>query len=878
MKDWSDELSAALASGDAEFMRAVIARIPADILHQAKRLVEQLARKSLRDDRLQESLTYFDQLIALAPNNLDARIERTRICLRLDQPTEALVEASRLIELAPERAEGFLLGAEAHERLGETTLALSAFRLALARTSEDTGIAQRIEQLETRIRLDSVLDKAFHPDAIEEATPDPMPRPPAWFDPALLDNPSVPEAAGQFRVDGLRSHLSRYSNQQSPKQSIARLEDPAWIEAWDSALSALVGDRVLFCGSELGVFGLRAMQHGAAHVMCAESFALDARITAGMIQKHFLPRWQERYGADMKDRSLEERRASFDAFVQGIDIEGPESQQHGEEAYDVVVFPRIDHSLLGTGIVKAIRRYQVGAIGKPARVLPARATLFAMAIQWKYPSAEVPLPELTRLRWSLYPQALDLDETFWDVLTTPIRVGEIDFANFTENLLEVELPVVCVGQVDAIVYWFDLDLGMAQISNAPGSNLRCLKPAVQYTDPIAVEPMQSLPITIRIEQTRLYVQTRLAPTQIHSQSVPTWFITTLGDSARNDAYANAIVASQASHPARIALNINAGCGILATLAARAGVEHVIGNETAAAICVAGQNAIEREGLENRVTLINKDCRNISIPEDFGERADLALFDAFDCSLIGEGILHFLAHARSHVLTDNARFLPAAARIRAMVIEYRLDSILEIDVNLLNPYRFSPSFINVDAGTLPYRALSEPFDVFDFDFSTDGPTPDEKELIVPTIAEGIAGAVLFWFDLRMDKSTWIGNAPQSSDALKWKQGLQFLPELHIASPIDLPVLARHDGSQLRFQWKADTLPAEMFSSLPRFDPRWLSASQELEQQTRDLLQHCAQNPDEFAKVSALAMRFAIDPAAHDLGPVIAQRFAAMMLAS
>ncbi|MFZ2754292.1 MAG: hypothetical protein WAZ48_12695 [Lysobacteraceae bacterium] len=878
MKDWSDELSAALASGDPEYMKAMMARVPPDILQQATTWVERLARASLKDDRLQESLSHFDQLIALSPLNFDARLERTRICLRLDRLSEALAEAGRLVELAATRAEGYLLGGEAQERLGESELALAAYRQALEREPEDAGLKQRVQHLETRLRMDSILKQTLHPGAAEEPVHDPMPRPEARFDPALLEDPSLSEATGPFRVDGLRQHLSRYGNQQSPRQCIARLEDPAWIKAWDSALSALSGDRVLFCGSELGVFGLRALHHGAAQALCAESYALDARITAGVIQKHFLLPWQERHGAALKDRTAEERRASFEAFVQGIDIEGPEGTQRDEGGHDVLVFPRIDHSLLGTGIVKAIRRYQTSATGKPTRVLPARATLFAMAIQWQYPSADSPLPELDRLRWSLYPQALELDDTFWSALTAPMQVAEIDFVDFKEQRLEVQLPVDRAGQVDAIVYWFDLDLGAARLGNAPGSGLRCIKPAVQYTDPIDVRPMQSLPVSIRIDETRLYLQAQPAPRQLHAQNVPAWFIPTLGDQRRYEAYEEAINVSQSLHPARTALNIGAGCGLLATLAARTGVERVVGTETQAAICAVGQHAIQRSGLEKRITLLNKDCRNVVIPEDFSERADLALFDAFDCSLIGEGILHFLAHAREHLLDEHARFVPAGASIRAMLIEYRLDRILDIDVNLLNPYRFTPSFINVDASTLPYRALSTPFDVFDFDFSSDGPAPAEKQLTIHAVAPGTAGAVLFWFDLRMDQSASLSNAPQSSDALKWKQGLQFLPELHVTPEMDLPVLARHDGSQLRFQWQADALPAEAFSRLPRFDPRWLAASQELEQQTRDLLQHCAQNPDEFAKVSDLAMRFAIDPAAHGLDPVIAQRFAAMMLGS
>lgn len=876
MRDWSEELGAALASGDPEYMKAMMARVPPDILQQAIRWMEALANTGLKEDRLQDALTCFDHLIALSPDHLDARLERARICLRLDAPAEALAEAARFAELAPERVEGFLLEGEARERLGENRLALTAYRKALDRAPADADLTRRIQQIETRLRKDSILKQTLDPDAAGEPAAGPMPRPEARFDPAMLDDPSLPETTGALRVDGLRLHLSRYSNQQSPRQCIARLEDPEWLKAWDSALSALKGERVLFCGSELGIFGLRALHHGAAAVLCAETFALDARIAGGTIQKHFLLPWQARHGAELKDRSPEERQASFEAFVEGIDIEGPEGSRRDESDHDVLVFPRVDHSLLGTGIVKAIRRHQSAAAGKSIRVLPARATLFAMAIQWQYPAADFPLPELDRLRWSLYPQALELDGAFWNALTDPIPVADIDFAHFMEQRLEVELPVVRTGQVNAIVYWFDLDLGTARIGNAPGSPLQCIRPAVQYTDPIDVRPMQSLPVRIRIDETRLYLQAQPPPERTHARSVPSWFIPTLGDRRRHDAYAAAIAAAQASHPVRYALNIGAGCGLLATLAVRAGVEHVVGCETQAAICAAGRDAIERIGLEKRIALLDKDCRSIVVPDDLSERADLALFDAFDCSLIGEGILHFVAHAREHLLADHARYLPAGARIRAMLIEYRLDRILDIDANLLNPYRFSPSFANVDADTLPYRALSAPFDVFEFDFSTDGPAPAEKALTVQAIGPGTVGAVLFWFDLRIDGSAWLCNAPQSGDALKWKQGLQFLPEVHVAPAMDLPVNVRHDGSQLRFQWQADALPAEAFSRLPRFDPRWLGASQELEQQTRDLLQHCAQNPDEFAKVADLAMRFAVDPAAHGLDPVIAQRFAAMML--
>jgi len=181
---------------------------------------------------------------------------------------------------------------------------------------------------------------------------------------------------------------------------------------------------------------------------------------------------------------------------------------------------------------------------------------------------------------------------------------------------------------------------------------------------------------------------------------------------------------------------------------------------------------------------------------------------------------------------------------------------------------------VDAGKLNYRALTRPFDVFSFDFSNAMPTPAENELLIPAINNGTAGAVLFWFELRLDGSSWLSNAPAAPEQLHWRQGLQFLPEALVNSGAPLPLIAQHDGSELSFHWKKDALPKEALSALPRFDPRRWRQTQELEYQNRGLLQHCLHNPDEYRKVAQLAQRLAIDPAAHEIDPIIAQRFAAI----
>lgn len=873
MSDWSNDLGEALASGDTERMKTTLARVPKDVLQRALPHLDELARASAAEERWEDALACYDQLLLVAPDDVARLADRAGIHLRLNRHADALADAQRVVELAPERSSGHRLQAEIHDAAQAFSLALAAYREVLRIEPGDEQATQRVRFLETELGKDALLKQALDPNAPEESLRIELPSPaPVTFDPALFDDPGIPASFESFRVDGVRQLLWRYSAQQSPRNVLSRLDDPQWLAAWDAALATTAGNRLLFSGSELGVLALRALQHGAEHALCVESFPLDARITTGMVQKHFLGPWHAQHGAAIQGWTEDERRESFEAFASAIDIVSPDDPEAAAAGRDTLIFPRIDHTLLGTGIVKAVRRFT--ADGRSARVLPARATVYAMAIQWAYAASPFALAPVNKLRWSLYPQALDLGPEFWTPLTEPVRVGDIDFADFSETQWDVELPVVADGTVDAVLFWFELDLGASTLSNAPGSALHCIRPAVQYADPIEVSSGQTLPVSVGVEETRLRFRTTPPATRVRAHGLPSWYVPMLGDPHRNTAYQTAIAKAVASGTPETVLDIGAGCGLLSMMAASAGAGRVMGCETHPAIFEAGNEIIRLNRLDDRIDIVNKDCRAMKVPEDLPRRADLAVFELFDCSLIGEGVLHFLAYAREHLLTADATYVPASAKIRAMVIEYRLDSVLGIDANLLNPYRFSPAFINVDAAQLAYRPLSAPFDVFSFDFAQAGPAPETRELTIPAIAPGTAGAVMFWFDAQLDGDTRLSNAPDADKPLHWKQGLQFLPEVRVDSAMSLPLLAEHNGSGLKFQWQRGVLPEEAISQLPRFDPRWLAASTQLEQQTQGLLQHCAQHPDEHAKVAEIAKRFAIDPASHGLDPVIAQRFAAM----
>jgi protein arginine N-methyltransferase 7 len=875
VSDWTRELQEALATGDPAFMKAMLARVPENVLRQARPYLEELANSHAREGRFADAVDCFDHLLRASPDYPQAHRGRAHALIQLSRYDEALMAAEQLGRLASQDVHAHRLRGQAYEGLGERASALAAYQEALRLVPDDAQLLQSVSSLEADLRKAELLRQTLNPQAEPEVARPAGAPPELSFDPALLDNPTLPQGADARQL-GLIQHLQRYSNHQALSNSLGRLEDPIWLEAWDQALHCSAGQKVLFRGSELGTLALRALEHGARVVHVVETQPLPARVSAGIVQKHRLTAWHAAHSAQITRWTEDERRLSFEAFARNIDVVPPDGEILQEADYDCFVFPDIDHTLLGTGLGRAIKNIAAGSLKPGATMLPGKARLFAQGIQWLYPATGFDLQAANELRWSLAPQPLDLPRESWRPLTEAVTLGEIDFLDFREGVWPTRLPVSCSGELNAIVYWFELELSGARIGNAPDSALGCIRPAVQYTDPQTLEAGTEIAIEVHLTDSRLQIRTCPPATQTRSRLLPAWYVPMLMDKARNDAYDQALSARLADRAASRVLDIGAGFGLLSLMAARHPGLQIHACEVTPAIARTAAEVIRMNGATDRVHVLDKDCRALKVPHDLPQRADLAVFELFDCSLLGEGILHFLQYAREHLLKPDATYLPRSAVVRGMVIEYRLDRILDIDVNILNPYRYSPSFTNVDARRLDYRPLSRPFDVFSFGFASATPEPEEKDLRPEATDAGTAGAVLFWFDLQLDETTALSNAPDAASPLHWKQALQLLPEIRVERGSELPLLARHDGSSTTFRWRTDGVKCEAMSKLPRFDPRAAQQVVELQMQTRSILQHCAANPSEYRAVADIAQRLAIDPAAHGVDPKVALRFAATFL--
>lgn len=247
------------------------------------------------------------------------------------------------------------------------------------------------------------------------------------------------------------------------------------------------------------------------------------------------------------------------------------------------------------------------------------------------------------------------------------------------------------------------------------------------------------------------------------ESVHNWHLPMLADLARNDAYEAAI--NRAVRPDDLVLDIGTGTGLLALMAARAGARHVYACEMVPDLADLATEIIARNGFADRITVIPRKSTDLAIGAEMPERASLLVTEIFDSLLIGEGALTSMDHARTHLLAENARVIPAYGRIIGQLGSLpRLKAIYPL--RQLNGFDFSPltdlggekRLFPVLYGQEMWTPLTKPVRLISFDFAQAPQLQQEGSLPVQFIASGQVQVLMLWIKLLLDEQAKLSSGP------------------------------------------------------------------------------------------------------------------------
>lgn len=255
---------------------------------------------------------------------------------------------------------------------------------------------------------------------------------------------------------------------------------------------------------------------------------------------------------------------------------------------------------------------------------------------------------------------------------------------------------------------------------------------------------------------------------ILSHKIPRWHGAMLHESARNDAFASAI--AHAVRPDTRVLDIGAGSGLLAMMAARAGAAEVIACEAHKALARTAEGIVAANGLAGVVRVIGRNSRELEADADLGGRIDLVISETFSNDLVSEGALGTLRHAMQALAQPGARVIPRKASIRVAFGRYDGDAVRPVaDVHGFDLSRFDrhrAARFGVEIGDPRLGLCSPVTDLFAFDFEA-GDWQLDEEVELELAAGALApNGVVQWIKLQLDEESGYENAPGPGRSSHW----------------------------------------------------------------------------------------------------------------
>jgi len=334
-----------------------------------------------------------------------------------------------------------------------------------------------------------------------------------------------------------------------------------------------------------------------------------------------------------------------------------------------------------------------------------------------------------------------------------------------------------------------LDASFAQAANNLGSVLEKLgdPPAAieSYHRALAVDPA--------------FVEARDNLVLACAKSAPPWHFPMMSDRPRNAAYAAALARAA---PGRRVLDIGAGSGLLAMIAARAGASGVTTCEMVPAVAARAAAVIAANGFAEQVKLSARRSTELEIGRDLEQRAEVLVTEIFASGVLSEEILPTLEDARERLLTPDAAIIPRRAAavgylIGGPAIEAQLFAPSWAGFDLAPFDQLAPLKLGLHLDRLPHQPMSEDFEIFGFDLTQDRFTAERRTLTVRATTSGRCAGVAQWLRLDLDAEARYDNRPRRDAGPNgWMHVLYRFPRvIDLAAGEAVELLASHNRTAL-----------------------------------------------------------------------------------
>ncbi len=255
-------------------------------------------------------------------------------------------------------------------------------------------------------------------------------------------------------------------------------------------------------------------------------------------------------------------------------------------------------------------------------------------------------------------------------------------------------------------------------------------------------------------------------------AVPDWHFNMMNDELRNQQFAAAI--HDVVRPESLVLEIGAGSGLLAMLAARGrdgvGARRVVTCESNPVIAETARKVIADNGLADRVTVVTKPSTELVVGVDLPEPADVLVSEIFTVQVVAEGVLQTFEDAKARLLKPQAHILPERAVMRGALVGgvslgkmARVTTVLGFDLSAFNAH--APQRLHLSGQSFDW--MSDPTDLLRFDFLADSTFQSaRRELSLVATSSGLCEGVLQWLRLELTEAHAYEIVPGEAAAQHW----------------------------------------------------------------------------------------------------------------